>query len=185
MANIKAKGRRPGSQSRKGFEGRFWEKVIPEPNSGCWIWEAGCNLGGYGIFFKDGRTGLAHRLSYEHFVGKIPDGLSLDHKCRNTFCVNPEHLEPVTHLENVQRGMAAIVSGARMRAISHCPSGHPYIEENIYYRKNGYRDCKICAQERSKLRQRIVRNTRSDEEKIRMRDYWRDYRRRRRADGKT
>lgn len=80
-----------------------------------------------------------HRCSYEHHVGPIPDGLELDHLCRNTRCVNPLHLEPVTHHENVLRGNAALA-----RRTGKCKRGHPLIEGNLYYRTDGSRSCKTC-----------------------------------------
>jgi len=83
---------------------RFWDKVQAEPNTGCWLWDANTTRGGYGHFKVSGRMVYAHRLAYEKLVGPIPDGLSLDHLCRVPGCVNPDHLEPVTHAENVRRG---------------------------------------------------------------------------------
>lgn len=76
---------------------RFWMKVVKTPT--CWNWEGG-GRGGYGIFTSDTKTHLAHRLAYELLVGPIPDGKVLDHKCRNTLCVNPAHLRPVTRKQN-------------------------------------------------------------------------------------
>lgn len=74
----------------------FWAKVVVSP-TGCWLWTAGANRGGYGTFRADGRRSvLAHRWSYEHLIGEIPPGLELDHLCVVTLCVRPDHLEPVT-----------------------------------------------------------------------------------------
>lgn len=74
----------------------------------CWIWQAALNSGGYGTTTDgSGRGVMAHRLVYEHYRGTIPEGLFLDHLCRNPACVNPDHLEPVTNSENVRRGLAA------------------------------------------------------------------------------
>lgn len=80
----------------------------------------------------------AHRVAYEEIMGPVPEGLELDHLCRTRSCVNPSHLEPVTHRENMNRGDVAT------RRKTHCPKGHPYDEENtgIY---NGYRNCRACA----------------------------------------
>jgi|SRR5579863_806996 len=85
---------------------RFMSMVSPEPNSGCWLWMGSCLPFGYGQI-SQGRglnPGRAHVVSYKHFVGLIPEGLVLDHLCRNPSCVNPMHLEPVTRGENVRRG---------------------------------------------------------------------------------
>jgi hypothetical protein len=70
---------------------------------GCWLW-VGSLRGGYGRVRFNGKLVEAHRLSYEHHVGKIPDGLVIDHLCRNRSCINPEHLEVVTEAENIRRG---------------------------------------------------------------------------------
>lgn len=133
---------------------RFWSKV--EPGRGdeeCWPWESATNRGGYGIVSLGGRQGgmrLAHRVAYELEVGAIPEGLELDHLCRNVLCVNPFHLEPVTHVENILRGAGV---AAQHAARTHCPKGHAYDERNtwIQIRRNGQRCrvCKTCARERN------------------------------------
>lgn len=89
---------------------RFMEKVIPEPNSGCWLWSAAWNAQGYGVLGigskYDGtrRNVLAHRLSLYFFATPAPDECDIDHRCRVPCCVNPDHLEVVTHRENIFRG---------------------------------------------------------------------------------
>ena len=110
-------------------------KVVVVEN-GCWEWTAYVNTSWYGaIMTADRRMSLAHRVSYELHVGPIPDGLQLDHLCGNTICVRPEHLEPVTDLENKRR---------RYAAYTICASGHPYDADNTYIRPNGRRDCRTC-----------------------------------------
>jgi hypothetical protein len=79
---------------------RFWSKV--DQGEDCWRWTA-CTSNGYGRFSVKRQPVLAHRFAYELLVGPIPEGLELDHLCRNRWCVNPDHLEPVTHDENVRR----------------------------------------------------------------------------------
>lgn len=89
-------------------EQRFRRQHTVDGN-GCWIWNGSTTGkdGRYGQFIVNGRPFKAHRWSYEDHKGTIPDGLELDHLCRVTLCVNPDHLEPVTHLVNVRRGLAA------------------------------------------------------------------------------
>jgi len=118
---------------------RFWSKVQPV-DDGCWLWRSASN-GRYGVFWLGGRNVSAHRLAYEWLWGKIPSELQIDHLCRNRLCVNPLHLEAVTSPVNVRRG----IRPAQMRAITHCPQGHPYSGDNLYIRPgNGYRQCREC-----------------------------------------
>lgn len=74
----------------------------------CWLWQAGTfgTVMGYGCFYDRGRMRYAHRVAYELEVGAVPEGMELDHTCRQPLCVNPAHLQPVTHAENVRRGEA-------------------------------------------------------------------------------
>ena len=121
----------------------FWEKVSPEPNSGCWLWTAYIDHDGYGRFLHSRGT-LAHRFSYLTFVGEIPSHLEIDHLCRVHCCVNPDHLEAVTHGDNMRRG--------RWGKKSHCPQGHELNEATTYkYGVNGkHRSCIICRREASR-----------------------------------
>lgn len=82
---------------------RFLEKVDADPESGCWNWIGGKHPRGYGIFWVNGRNIYAHRYFYEYLYDPVPSGLELDHVCRNNACVNPFHLEPVTHAKNMRR----------------------------------------------------------------------------------
>lgn len=133
-------------------EERFWAKVnkngpIPENRPGlgqCWLW-TGRQIGaGYGGFLgRNGRTTYGHRFAYELLIGAVPEGFEIDHLCRNRMCVNPTHMEVVTHLENVRRGRGPKVAGRWQRARTHCPQGHPYDLFNTYIYK-GARQCRAC-----------------------------------------
>ncbi len=124
---------------------RFLAKVVLDGD--CLIWAAYRNSDGYGRFRAAGRAVSAHRWIWEQTYGPVPEGRELDHLCRNRACVNPEHLEAVTHRENGQRGIAGSVSAARQRAKTHCPQGHPYDAVNTRWHKNGARSCKACHKE--------------------------------------
>lgn len=108
-------------------------------DAGCWQWNK-TSGDGYGRFNVAGKTRLAHRLTYQWLVGHVPDGLELDHLCRNRGCCNPAHLEPVTHRENVLRGMSP---AATFAVTTHCPSGHEYTPENTYLFRS-MRYCVTC-----------------------------------------
>lgn len=127
---------------------RFAEKVAIR-DDGCHEWTASINNRGYGTFCAGGGVSVvAHRWSYEHYVGPVPDGLVLDHLCRNRRCVNPAHLEPVTQQSNLLR---AVGMGQANTKKTHCPAGHPYSEENTYIppgRPN--RMCRACRREKKK-----------------------------------
>lgn len=124
---------------------RFWSKV--EKTEGCWTWLGTMHPDGYGRFWAEGRQHWAHRWAYELEVGPIPSGLVIDHLCRNRACVNPEHLEPVTNIENVLRGESASARAARREK---CIRGHRYDEENTYIDSRGVRSCRSCRRERDR-----------------------------------
>ncbi len=145
-----------GRKSRKGDIGRLLEKVTPEPNSGCWLWEGATNTHGYGQIWRDRRLQLAHRVSYELHCGPISDGKDLDHLCRIPLCVNPSHLEPVSHAENCRRGDHSKSASYQRNKVT-CPGGHSYSDGNIYYRSNGHRECRACSLARSREYQRRKR----------------------------
>lgn len=133
---------------------RFWEKVDKHGpivlSSRCWIWTGGTLASHkvkYGNFYLTGgrRRIMAHRYSYELHVGQIPEGLVIDHLCRQTLCVNPKHLEPVTQRVNILRGVGLAAGESRQ---TQCKRGHSLADAHIL--RTGSRDCRQC---------RIIRNS--------------------------
>lgn len=119
----------------------------------CWEWQGGRTQTGYGNSSYMDDTGKqrcikAHRLSYQTFVGPIPEGLTLDHLCENKACINPAHLEPVPNGVNARRSprTRASINAAK----THCPYGHPYDEVNTFINVRGSRECRICIRARRK-----------------------------------
>jgi hypothetical protein len=142
--------------SKVGFMGseteRFWKRVTILEN-GCWQW-TGAMSSGYGMFGEQRKPGAkrnrmtsAHIWSYKNTIGPIPPGLELDHTCRNRACVNPLHLEPVTHRINVLRGSSIPAENEQKE---FCKRGHEFTPENTYPRPNGGRTCRACFKIRRK-----------------------------------
>lgn len=127
---------------------RFWSLV--DKTDECWLWTGRTDSGGYGQTSWNGQSKRAHRVAYELSVGPIPEDRQLDHLCRNPPCVNPDHLEPVTHQENMRRGLHGELT-------THCPAGHPYDDDANTYRPAGtaQRRCRACLREhRARFRER-------------------------------
>lgn len=120
---------------------RFWANV--EKTKSCWNFKRTFNSG-YGYFYLKRKNVLAHRWIYERMVRKVPKELVLDHLCRNRACVNPDHLEIVSHKENCLRGISMPAQNARKK---FCKRGHQFNKENTIsskYRGNPRRQCRVC-----------------------------------------
>lgn len=117
----------------------------------CMLW-AGCkDKAGYGRMWyridgKPIREG-AHRVAYRTFVGEIPEGYVIDHLCRVTSCINPDHLEAVPSIVNTLRGLGFAGSNQRK---THCPRRHEYTKENVSSYSNNYRRCRECENARNR-----------------------------------
>ncbi len=145
---------------------RFWKKVRVQ-RDGCWVWIGGKGRKGYGLFYLGGypnqrRTMSAHRWAYTCLVGPVPDGMTIDHICNNPPCVNAVHLRIASQQENILRGNGLAAQNAQK---THCPHGHPYDEQNTYWKpiEDGSRwgrICRICSRKsdrKYKARRRAVR----------------------------
>ena len=136
---------------------RIWAKVSIDESTGCWNWIGAKSKTGnvyYGFIGVARKNALAHRTMYQLERGEIPQGMTLDHLCRNTLCVNPEHLEPVPMRENTLRGTSPVARNAQK---THCDHGHEFSEENTSWVQDKYgrvRHCKECVRRNSREYQR-------------------------------
>lgn len=137
-----------GPKRRPALE-RFHAQV--EKTEACWNWIGAKQSGGYGRFNADGGRGgrvvLVHRWAYEQFVGPIPDDMTIDHLCRNTPCVNPDHMEVVTREVNSWRANTN-------KDKTHCQHGHELTPDNVYIAPSRptTRDCIKCRKARRRAR---------------------------------
>lgn len=131
---------------------RLARRLETDAATGCINWTGPVTRQGYGRIGLGGRDGghtQAHRLAYETAKGPIPEGLVIDHLCRNRRCCNPDHLEAVTSRENTRRGSS---SAGREWLRSHCDSGHELTPENTRLERNGQRRCRTCARDYQRAR---------------------------------
>lgn len=152
--------RKIGRPPRPAME-RFMELVKVDPVTGCWMWQGYINWCGYGRFRYQGRDYMAHRMAHILFIGPIPDGFDVDHKCHwwdksctsgdhcpHRACCNPLHLQAVS--KKINSSMVRFSNALK----SECPQGHPYTEENTYLYvhkgKNRQRMCRTCNRDRSR-----------------------------------
>ena len=143
---------------KRGTVTERWLRFIQPLSDGCWHWIGNHNGANYGTLKVNGLPKLAHVISFEMFVGFVPRGLELDHvchsqnksceggkRCPHRRCVNPDHLEPVTHRINVARGRGPRNMGIRNTEKRKCPDGHPYEGANLLM-ESGRRRCRVCRQ---------------------------------------
>lgn len=131
---------------------KYHERIIISEN-GCWVWQGYKQKSGYSIINPGSDNNvrkLGHRHIYEILVGPIPPGLTLDHLCRNPPCVNPEHLDPCTLIENINRAIP-------YRAKTHCPRGHEYTASNTMFNMKGSKACRKCKNDKQKAKRRALR----------------------------
>lgn len=151
---------------------RFFAKIQIDPQTDCWLWTASKTKNGYPRFHLNGKWAAAHRIMYQWTFGQIPPDKECDHICDlrgapepNRHCVNPDHIQIVTHRENTLRGKTIPALNITK---THCPQGHEYTEENTWVGKRVSRTCKLCSNSRTLAYYHRNR----DKELLKRRQYW-------------
>lgn len=132
----------PGHYHRRNREVEIRKRIGEPDANGCWPWRGRKNPKGYGQLAIHGAIEPAHRAVYELLVGPIPPERELDHLCRNRSCVNPAHLEPVSHRENTLRSPTSPTAVNARK--THCIHGHEFTPANTYVQTGGGRGCRAC-----------------------------------------
>lgn len=141
---------------------RFFEKVDVTVD-GCWLWTGRLHTKGYAVLRADAgttpRVVYAHRFAYEFFVGSIPEGMQLDHLCRNRHCVRPDHLERVSSGENTLRALVQRIQAGVAHPLikTHCKRGHELSDANFHVTPNGTGVCHACKDLRESARRARLR----------------------------
>lgn len=118
------------------------DRILIDPNTGCWIWQCSGTADGYACAeFPGGMRAYPHRVSYREFVGEIPENMSIDHICKNRKCCNPKHLQVLSIKENILLGSGVAAKNSKK---THCDRGHAFNEFNTRIAASGKRSCKVC-----------------------------------------
>lgn len=129
---------------------KFIKFAVLAERDKCWSWKGYISDGGYALIRCSRFNIRAHRFAYESYIGAIPEGLVLDHECRNRACVNPWHLKPMTRVQNILIGINILGISTKL----YCKNRHYLSPENCYFDKDGHRTCKECHSQRQKDRNR-------------------------------